>query len=152
VRISKQKAFYQIYSLNASTNIICNLRILSTKHEKSAGNVIPAPRFIISESHPDDFASFLPPEFTVDINENNIVADTADTFPWNDKVILSPEKSEKTARTRHNNRQYTACQRVDEHVTDKTHAQAVMYVNDLLAPEIGNPALHSSPSIRLNTS
>jgi hypothetical protein len=102
-------------------------------------------------SYPNNFPSFFPFKVSIDIYKYDIVADSPDAFPRDDKVILSPEKPKKAAWARYNNCKDAACEGVDEHIADKSHSKAVMYVDDLLTPEIGNPALHIAPSIRYQT-
>ncbi len=63
----------------------------------------------------------------------------------------SRQTNRKSARTRHDNRKDAACERIQKYVTDESQSEAVAYVDNLLAPEIGNPALHLNPSLNVPT-
>lgn len=101
------------------------------------------------KSYPDGTAALFALEGSVNFYQYDIVANPPDTIPRYNKVVLPPEQTEKAARTRHDNRKDAACERIQKYVTDESQPEAVAYVDNLLAPEIGNPALHFNPSLNV---
>lgn len=99
--------------------------------------------------YPDVTTALFSFEWAVNFYQYDIVANSPNAIPRYDKVVLPPEQTEKAARPRHDNRKDTACKRIQEYVADESQPEAIAYVDNLLAPEIGYPALHLNPSLNV---
>ena len=86
----------------------------------------------------------LEPEFIqIAIYQNDIVADSANALPRNDKIVAMPEEAEALAFARHDDGDNPSVADVYLHVRDKAEAAAVADIDDLLAFETRKAVSHN---------
>ena len=83
------------------------------------------------------------------IHQNNIVANPLNVMPRHNIIIPAPEQSQMLARTHYDNRDDMPGQLIKLHIIGKPETRAVAYVDDFLAPQIGNPTWfnHNAPPV-----
>ena len=85
----------------------------------------------------------LEPEFIqIAIYQNDIVADSANALPRNDKIVAMPEEAEALAFARHDDGDDASVADVYLNIRDKAETAAVADVDDLLAFEIRKAVSH----------
>jgi hypothetical protein len=77
----------------------------------------------------------------VQLNQNRISANPFDAIPGNDEIVFTAEKTPKFRRTRNHNRNQPPNLHINQYIAREPETAAVADINDLLAPDIGNPAL-----------
>lgn len=80
------------------------------------------------------------------IDQNDVIADTGDAVPGDIKLLPPAKQPEKAAGSINDNGTYLSLRDPDIHVRHRSQAAAIGDVDDLLAPKILDPALHSPPS------
>ena len=81
------------------------------------------------------------------LSEDDIVSNSLDTVPGNVVFLPPAEQSEKAARAIDHDGDYLPLRHPDLHISHATETAAVADVDDLLAPQIPNPALHGIPPL-----
>ena len=76
------------------------------------------------------------------VDEDNVIPDALDALPGNVKLLSPAEESKKPAGTVDHNGDHLSLRDTDVHVGHEAKPAAVTNVDDLLTPQIPDPALH----------
>ena len=78
------------------------------------------------------------------VNQDNVIPDLLNTVPWDIELLSPAEQAEEAARPINNYRTDLPLRKPKIQIGYISQPAAIADVNDLLAPQIAHPALHSS--------